>query len=55
MSNSQYFPPYLTSRDSDNSEIIVDLDLTNYATKADLNNIAHVDTSSFALKTILSN
>ena len=28
----------------------VELDLTNYATKTDLNNITHVDTSSFASK-----
>ena len=30
-------------------------DLSNYATKADIKNISHVDTSSFALKTNLSN
>ena len=27
--------------------------MSNYATKADLKNVTHVDTSSFALKTIL--
>ena len=32
----------------------VQLDLTNYATKTDLNNITHVDTSSFASKTNLA-
>ena len=32
----------------------VQLDLTNYATKIDLNNITHVDTSSFAIKTNLA-
>ena len=30
------------------------MDLSNYATKADIKNIAHVDTSGFALKTNLS-
>ena len=30
----------------------VRLDSTNYATKADLKNVTHVDTSSFALKKI---
>ena len=31
------------------------VDLSNYATKADIKNISHVDTSSFALKTNLTN
>ena len=31
------------------------VDLSNYATKADLNNVTRVDTSSFALKTNLAN
>ena len=31
-------------------EINVKVDLSNYATKADIKNISHVDTSSFALK-----
>ena len=53
MSNSQYFPPYLTSGNI-SSEISVNLDLTNYATKTDLDNITHVDTSGFALKTNLA-
>ena len=30
-------------------------DLSNYATKTDLRNVTHVDTSSFALKTNLAN
>ena len=34
--------------------IIVKVDLSNYATKADIKNISHVDTSSFALKTNLA-
>ena len=33
--------------------IKVKLDLSNYATKTDIENISHVDTSSFALKTNL--
>ena len=31
------------------------VDLSNYATKTDIKNISHADTSSFALKTILAN
>ena len=54
MSNSQYFPPYLTSGKLDSSEITVDLDLIDYVTKTDSDNITHVDTSGFALKTNLS-
>ena len=49
---SQYFPkPYEPS----GGDINVKIDLSNYATKADIKNIAHVDTSSFALKTNLAN
>ena len=47
---SQYYPPYKSS----SSNIKVELDLTSYATKNDLNNITHVDTSSFASKTNLT-
>ena len=36
-------------------DINVEVDLSNYATKADIKNISHVDTSSFALKTNLAN
>ena len=43
---STYYPPYKSS----SNDIKVELDLTNYATKTDLNNITHVDTSSFASK-----
>ena len=35
--------------------INVKVDLSNYATKEDIKNISHVDTSSFAIKTILAN
>ena len=45
-----YYPPYKSS----SNNIKAELDLTNYATKADLNNITHVDTSSFASKTNLA-
>ena len=45
---SQYFPkPY----ESFGGDINVKIDLSNYATKDDIKNIAHVDISSFALKT----
>ena len=45
-----YYPP---SKSSSNN-IKLELDLTNYATKTNLNNITHVDTSSFASKTNLA-
>ena len=45
-----YYPPYKSS----SNNIKVELDLTNYATKTDLNNITHVATSSFASKTNLA-
>ena len=49
---SQYFPkPY----ESFGRGINVKINLSNYATKADIKNILHVDTSSFALKTNLAN
>ena len=35
--------------------INVKVNLSNYATKTDLKNVTHVDTSSFALKTNLAN
>ena len=48
---SQYFPkPY----EPFGGDIKVTFDLSNYATKDDIKNITHVDTSSFALKTNLS-
>ena len=49
---SQYFPkPY----EPFGGDINVKVDLSNYATKADIKNISHVDTSRFALKTNLAN
>ena len=49
---SQYFPkPYKPF----GREINVKVDLSNYATKADIKNITHTDTSGFALKTNLAN
>ena len=47
---TQYYPPYRSSRNN----IKVELDLANYTTKTDLNNITHVDVSSFASKTNLA-
>ena len=48
---SQYFPkPY----EPFGGDISVKVDLSNFATKADIKNISHVDTSSFALKTNLA-
>ena len=37
-----------------NSNVKVELDLKNYATKEELKNITHIDTSSFALKANLA-
>ena len=47
---SQYFPPYKNVR----GDIKVKLDLSDYATKADLKNVTHVDASSFGSKTNLA-
>ena len=48
---SQYFPkPY----EPFGGDINVKVDLSNYATKADIKNISHVDTSSFASTTNLA-
>ena len=52
---SQYFPKPFRSF---GGNINVKVDLSNYATKTDLKNVTHVthvDTSSFALKTNLTN
>ena len=47
-----FFPkPYEPFGESIN----VKVELSNYATKADIKNISHVDTSSFTLKTNLAN
>ena len=48
---SQYFPkPYEPFA----GDINVKVDLSNYATKTDIKNISHIDTSSFALKSNLA-
>ena len=48
---SQYFPkPYKPF----GRDINVKVDLSNYATKADIKNISHVDTWNFVLKTNLA-
>ena len=49
---SQYFPKLYEPFGGD---INVKVDLSNYATKADIKPISHVDTSSFVLKTNLAN
>ena len=49
---SQYFPKTYGVFGGD---IYVKVDLWSYATKADIKNISHVDTSRFALKTNLAN
>ena len=48
---SQYFPKPYEPFDGD---INVKADLSNYATKTDIKNISHVDTSSFTLKSNLA-
>ena len=48
---SQYCPKQFRSF---GGNISVKVDLSNYATKTDLKNGTHVDTSSFALKTTLA-
>ena len=48
---SQYFPkPY----EPFGRNINVKIDSSNYATKTDIKSISHIDTSSFALKSILA-
>ena len=48
--SSHYYPPYKSS----SNNIKVELDLSNYATKKDINDITHVDVSGFARKTYLA-
>ena len=45
---SEYFPEPKSSR----ANVKVELDLSNYATKADLKNATGADTSDFARETI---
>ena len=47
---SQYFPTLSSHKEN----IKVEIDLSNYATKKDIKDITHVDTSNFALKSNLS-
>ena len=49
---SKYFPKLYKPF---GRNINVKVDLSNYATKSDIKNILHVNTSSFALKTNLAN
>ena len=46
---------YLPKPQSHEENIKVKIDLSNYATKENIKNITHVDSSSFALKTNLAN
>ena len=48
---SQYFPKLYEQFGGD---VNVKVDLSNYATKADIKNISHVDTWNFVLKTNLA-
>ena len=48
---SKYFPPYY---ENSNKNIKVELDRSNFATKTDLKDVTHVDTSSFASRTNLA-
>ena len=45
---------YFSKPSSHEENIKVKIDLTNYATKEDIKNITHLDTSNFAIKTNLS-
>ena len=49
---SRYFPKLYKPF---GRNIKVKVDLSNYATKSDIENISHVDTCCFALKTNLAN
>ena len=48
---TEYFPKPFRSF---GGNVNVKVDLSSYATKADLKNVTHVDTSSFALKANLA-
>ena len=48
--SSQFFPPY----ENFSQNVKVELDLSSYATKKDIKDITHLDTSSYALKTNLA-
>ena len=45
---SQYFPPY----NNFSENIKVELDLSNYTTKKDINDVTHVDVSGLRVKLI---
>ena len=48
---SKYFPK---PHEPFGGDINVKVDLSNYATKTDIKNVSHVDTSSFAIKSNLA-
>ena len=49
---NEYFPKLFRGF---GRNINVEVDLSNYATKTDLKNVTHVNTSRFAIKTNLAN
>ena len=51
---SKFYPEPYEPFGGDTVRDNVTVDLSNYATKTDLKNVTHVDTSSFALKTNLA-
>ena len=48
---SEYFPLLKSFK----RNIKIEVDISNYATKADIKNITRINTSNFALKTNLAN
>ena len=51
---SKFYPEPYEPFGGDTVRDNVTVDLSNYATKTDLKNVTHIDTSSFALKTNLA-
>ena len=52
--NEKWVNTFLNTYGPSGRDINVKVDLSNYATKADIKNILHVDSSSFALKSNLA-
>ena len=52
--NEKWVNTFLNAYGSSGRDINVKVDLSNYATKADIKNILHVDSSRFALKSNLA-
>ena len=51
---SQYFPKPFKSFGGNHNVKVINGNISNYASKTDLKNVTHVDTSNFALKTNLA-